>query len=121
MTDSTDGFDQPLHDPTKPIACTVGAAELSDHITLVERLRVAMTSIERTPYGVLLRLPATAENEVDLRRFAAEEKECCEFWGFDVIEHPDLMLRWDAPPELADYMDRLVDYFEGRAPIGTVL
>jgi hypothetical protein len=120
MTNSASQLDHPLYDATKPIACTIGAAELPDHITLTERLRINLQSIERTPYGVLLRLPAIAENAADLRRFAAEEKQCCQFWGFEVIEAPELTLRWDGPPELADYMDRLVDYFEGRAPIGSL-
>ena len=121
MTHPTTQFDQPLYDPTKPIACTVEAAQLPDHIALTERLRTNLNAIERTPYGVLLKLPDTDENAADLRQFAAEEKQCCEFWGFEVIEQPSLMLRWDGPPDLADYMDRLVDYFEGRAPIGSVL
>jgi hypothetical protein len=118
MTQSTN---EPLYDATKPIACTIQATDLPDHVARLERIRVNLTSIERTPYGVLLRLAGTAENTADLQQFAAEEKRCCEFWGFNVIERPDLGLRWDGPPELADYMDRLVSYFEGRSPIGSLL
>lgn len=120
MTDSTHQFDQPLYDATKPIACTIEAAQVADHLAVVERLRANLESIERTPHGVLLALPNTVENVADARQFAADEKACCEFWGFDVVEQPDLRLRWDGPPDLADYMDKLIDYFEGRAPIGSL-
>jgi hypothetical protein len=120
-TNETDRFDQPLYDATKPLACTIQAAELPDHIALIERLRSNLESVERTPHGVLLRLPDTAENAADLHRFAVEEQQCCEFWGFAVIEQPQPTLRWDGPPELAGYMDLLVDYFQGRAPIGSLL
>src|SRR5687767_10380745 len=98
MTQSTDPFEQPLYDATRPIACTIQAADLPNHVTLLERIRINMQSIQRTPHGVLIALPSTAANAADLRRFAAEEKACCEFWGFDVIEHPDLAMRWDGPP-----------------------
>lgn len=121
MTPSTDDLDQPLYDPTKPIACTIEAAQIPDHIALIERLRTSLTSIERTPHGVLLRLAGTAANVADARRFAAAEKACCEFWGFDVADQPELTLRWDGPAELSDYMDKLVDYFDGRTPIGALL
>ncbi len=118
MTTSTDRFDHALYDSAKPIVCTIGAAELPGHLALLERMRATLESVERTPYGVVLTLPGTAGNVADLRRFAADEKRCCQFWGFEVTERPKARLRWDAPPELAGYMDRLVGYFEGRAPIG---
>jgi hypothetical protein len=118
MTTSGIQLDQPLYDENQPIACSIGAAELPDHIKVIERLRTNMQSIQRTPHGVLLTLPTSSANAADMRAFAVVEKQCCPFWGFEVIEDADLMLRWDGPPDLAEYMDKLVDYFEGRAPIG---
>jgi hypothetical protein len=120
MFHSTDHPDQPLLDATKPIACTIDAADIPRHVELIERIRINLGSIERTQRGVVVRLPATPDNAADLRQFAREEKRCCEFWGFEVDEHGGLALRWDGPPQTAAFMDQLVDYFEGRAPIGTL-
>lgn len=107
---------KPLYDPTAPIACTIEAHEIPGHLELIERLRAHLASIERTEHGV--RLTFAGAKATDIHRFAAEEKRCCAFWGFEV---GDGTLRWDGPPQLADHMDRLIDYFEGRAPIGGVL
>jgi hypothetical protein len=120
MSLSTDQSDQPLYDASKPIACTIEAADILGHLELIDRIRTSLESVERTPYGVILRLPWTAENAGDLRQFADEEKQCCEFWGFEVSEQPGLTMRWDGPPQTSEFMDRLVDYLERRAPIGTL-
>ena len=120
MDTSTDQYDDALYDATEPLACTINAAEVPDHIALIERIRTNMVSIERTRHGVLIHLPRNEANVADARQFATEEKQCCEFWGFDVIEQPALALRWDGPPETAEFMDRLIGYFEGREPIGTL-
>jgi hypothetical protein len=74
----------PLYDATAPIACTIGDDESPARIELVGRLRANVRSVERTADGLLLRFAATAANEVDLRRFAIDEKRCCQFWGFAV-------------------------------------
>jgi hypothetical protein len=118
MSLSTDQSDQPLYDASKPIACTIEAADIPGHLELIERIRTSLESVERTPHGVILRLPHTTDNAADLRQFAVEEKQCCEFWGFDVREQPALTMRWDGPPQTSEFMDRLVDYLDGRAPIG---
>lgn len=113
-------FDDAIYDASKPLACTIDAAELPGHIELIERIRVNMLSIERTQHGVLIHLPRDEATIADARRFATEEKQCCEFWGFDLIEQSDLALRWDGPPETAQFMDRAIGYFEGREPIGAL-
>lgn len=45
--------------------------------------------------------------EADLRRFAVDEKRCCQFWGFAVAttDH-DLTLRWDGPPNTVEILDQ---------------
>ena len=72
----------PIYDATAPIACTIGTDEIPDRIELVERIRAKLTTVERTPDGLLLHLPATPSNRADLERFAIDEKRCCQFWGF---------------------------------------
>lgn len=108
----------PLYDDSVPITCTAGGDEIERRLEQIERLHRALDAVERTEHGALLTFPNTPDLEADLRRFTVDEKGCCRFWGFDIAAEPDaLVLRWDAPPELADYMDRLVAYFEGDEPI----
>jgi hypothetical protein len=121
MTNATEHTDDPLYDATKPIACTMNAVDMPDHLVLIERIRTNLDHVDRTEHGVSLRLPYTTANVDDLRRFATEEKQCCEFWGFALTEQPDLVLRWDGPPETTNFMDRLIDYLDGRAPMGSLL
>jgi hypothetical protein len=57
----------------------------------------------------------------DVQRFTVDEKRCCAFWGFDTTTHGDeLVLRWDAPPALDDYIEKLIAYFEGDQSITEV-
>jgi hypothetical protein len=98
----------PLHDNSASIACTIGADEIPDRIAIVERMRVAMISLERTDTGLLLQFAREPAIEADVRRFAADEKRCCQFWGFAVIEgDSEIVLRWDGPPSAAELLDRL--------------
>jgi hypothetical protein len=120
MPSSNHDLDTPLYDPDTPIACTAEALDIPDHVLLLERIRGNLERIERTPHGVLLTLPSSDDNAADVRRFAAEEKRCCEFWGFAVGERPQVTLRWDGPPGTNRFMGVLIDYFEGRQPIGSV-
>lgn len=117
----TDTSQTPIYDPDQPIACTIDARDIADHIDVLERIRHNLTSIERTPHGVILALPATAANVNDLQRFATLEKQCCAFWGIELTQEPDAVrLRWDGPPDTAAFMDHLIDYIDGRLPIGAL-
>jgi hypothetical protein len=108
----------PIYDATAPIACTIGDDEIPARIELVERLRANARSVERTTDGVLLRFPATRSNETDLRRFAVDEKRCCQFWGFAINTNDgELTLRWDGPPAAGELVDRLHRYLVGHEPI----
>jgi hypothetical protein len=113
-----DQIDTPLYDPTKPLACTIEAADIPEHLARLERIRDNLQVVERTAHGVVLRLPENDENASDAAQFARDEKRCCEFWGFDVVRDGGVALRWDGPPETAAFMDGLVEYLEGRLPIG---
>jgi hypothetical protein len=105
----------PIYDATAPIACTIGADEVADRRALVERLRDGLRGVERTADGLLLRFPAEAAIEADVRRFAADEKRCCGFWGFAVgTDDGEVTLRWDGPPATAGMLDGLHAYFAGR-------
>lgn len=79
-------------------------------------MRTTLTSLERTEHGLLLHFPFCSDVEAELRRFAADEKRCCQFWGFEVLSGDDLTLRWDAPPSAGDLVDELEAFFRGDAP-----
>lgn len=103
-TDRPDG----LHDPSEPVACTLGIAEVPARLAEIESLVDRATAIERTDHGVVVRLPDEGPNAADVRRFVAAEKDCCPFWGFDVaVDGSEIVVRWDGPPEMAAFMDRL--------------
>ncbi|GEM_PF-1690112 len=108
----------PIYDATAPITCTIGRDEIPNRIELVERMRHNLQRIERTEHGMLLRFPNRADIEDDLRRFAVDEKRCCQFWGFDVDGDADgLTLRWDGPPDADELVGGLLAYFEGDEPL----
>jgi hypothetical protein len=106
----------PIYDDTAPIACTITSDEIPARVELLERMRTDLDRLERTEHGLLLHFPLQDDIEADLRRFAVDEKRCCEFWGFDVASGDDLTLRWDAPPAAADLIARLQAFFEGEEP-----
>jgi hypothetical protein len=111
----------PIYDASAPIACTIGTDEIPERIELIERLRANARSVERTVDGLLLRFPATAANEADLRRFAIGEKRCCQFWGFAVeVSADEVCLRWDGPPAVGELLDRMHRYLTGTEPISAL-
>ena len=111
----------PLYDDAAPIVCTINSDDIPDRIALVERMRVALDHLDRTEHGLLLHFPNEPVIEADLRRFAVDEKRCCQFWGFDIEKAPDeITLRWDGPPDVAALLDRLNAYFLGDEHITAV-
>ena len=111
----------PLHDDTAPIVCTIGDDEKADRVTLLERMRQTATTIERTETGLLLEFERNESTVADAHRFAVDEKRCCEFWGFAVVEgDDDLALRWDGPPAAAEVLDRLEAVLRSDAPIESI-
>ena len=111
----------PLYDETVPISCTAGEAEIADRIELIERMHGWLTRIERGEHGLLLHFPNEPGVEAEIRRFTADEKACCSFWGFAVdVTDDEVLLRWDAPPALEEYVARLQAYFEGDEPLSAV-
>ena len=77
-----------------------------------------MSATDGTEVGLLLHLPATTENEADVREFAKDEKACCQFWGFDVaIGDDEITLQWDAPPDATELIERLHEFFLGDEPL----
>ena len=104
----------PLYDETAPIACTLSDDEIPARLELFGRLRTNLVALERTEHGLLLRFPPRPDIAADLRGFAVDEKRCCSFWGFDVIDGDgELALRWDGPPAAAEILDRLEAFFNG--------
>jgi len=111
----------PLYDDSAPIACTIGADEIPDRIAIVERMRASMTSLERTDTGLLLQFPREPAIEADVRRFAVDEKRCCQFWGFAVIDGDDeIVLRWDGPPSADELLDRLDALLRSDDPVESI-
>lgn len=111
----------PLYDETAPLACTITEDEIPGRVELVERMRSNLERLERTEHGLLLHFAVRPEIEADLRRFAVDEKRCCEFWGFAVLSGDDLTLRWDAPPSAGELVKRLEEFFRGDAPVSSAL
>lgn len=108
----------PLYDATAPIVCTADSNELPERIAQIEQLRGQLERVERTEHGLVLHFPNTAELEGDVRRFATDEKHCCRFWGFEILTTGDaLALRWDGPPDVAAFLDRLYAFLLGNEPL----
>lgn len=111
----------PLYDASAPIVCTIGDDERADRIALVERVRDAMTQVERTASGLLLTFPRTDAVEADVRRFVVDEKRCCQFWGFAVVDGDDeLVLRWDAPAGATQLLERIEAVLRSDVPIDRI-
>ena len=108
----------PIYDAAAPIVCTIGSDEIPERIELVERMREHLGLVERTEHGLLLHYAPDPQVEADLRRFAVDEKRCCASWGFAVESTDDeVVLRWEAPPDAADLVDRLLEWFAGEGPL----
>lgn len=111
----------PIYDDTAPVACTIGDAEIPERIALIERMRAAMTALDRTPTGLLLHFPDDDAVRADLATFAVDEKRCCQFWGFAITEEPSgVALRWDGPPAVDDLLDQLETFFTTDAPLAAL-
>jgi hypothetical protein len=111
----------PIYDASAPITCTIGSDEIPDRIEVIERMRLNLDRIERTDHGLLLQFPDRPEIDADVRRFAVDEKRCCQFWGFAVrASSTGLVLQWDGPPDADELLDRLHAYFEGDAPLTAI-
>ena len=111
----------PIYDATVPIVCTAGAAEVPRRIDEIERLRTNVIRVEHGERGMLLHFPNRPELAEDVRRFTLDEKQCCQFWGFDIAAVGDeLILRWDAPPTAQDLLERLTAYFAGDEPLSAI-
>jgi hypothetical protein len=104
-------------DTTVPIACTANRDEITVRIDQVEHMRNRLRSIERTDQGLLLRFEPDADLRAHLQQFVLEEKGCCQFWGFEIGDSPDLTLRWDGPPDVQTFLDQLLRYFESDQPL----
>jgi hypothetical protein len=111
----------PLYDTSVPLACTITAGEVPGRIDLIEKLRLNVLKVERSPHGLVLHLADTPDVLADAERFTVDEKRCCEFWGFAIQRENGLALRWDGPPGTEPFIDRLLAYFENRAPLGSLV
>ena len=111
----------PLYDDSRPLTCSLEQGEVPERVELLERLRGALRSVERTEHGMLLHFPSAPDVEADLRRFAVDEKRCCAFWGFAVETTGDeVTLRWDAPPTAGELVDQLLEWLAGERPLPDV-
>ncbi len=101
------------------VVCTIGEAEVPDRTAVLERLRVAATSVERTATGLVLRFAGEPGTAADVRRFTVDEQRCCAFWRFRLAEEGDeLVLHWDGPPDAAELVDRLAGLLGSDDPMG---
>lgn len=111
----------PIYDATAAVTCTIGVTDIPARLELVERMRATVASVERTDHGIVLRFAGGAAVETDVRQFAADEKRCCQFWGFEVLTDDGLALRWDGPPSAHALLDLLEAYFCGEGSIDKVV
>jgi hypothetical protein len=108
----------PIYDATAPIACTASSDEISHRIEQIERIRTNLTRLERTEHGLLLHFSNRPDIDAHLRTFTVDEKGCCTFWGFDITTNDDeLTLRWDGPPDVTDFVEKLITWFESDEPL----
>ena len=104
----------PIYDPNAPIVCSLNQHDMHERVQLLDRIRSALTDLERSPHGLVLRLPATDDVVADVERFAADEKRCCQFWGFAVTTTAaDVTMRWDGPPDASAILDQIHRYLAG--------
>ena len=123
MTSTTDKARRllPLHDDSAPIVCTIGDGEKAERIELLDRMRASVQQIDRTDHGLLLQFPRTDAIDDDIRRFAVDEKRCCQFWGFAVVEGDDtLVLRWDGPETAAPLLDAIEEVLRSDRSIESI-
>ena len=107
----------PLYDDSVPIACTATSDEIPIRVAMLERMRSSLRSVERIDHGVMLHFPAEAAVEADVRQFVVDEKQCCQFWGFEVDRADDtITLRWEGPPSADGFLDGLITFFESDQP-----
>jgi hypothetical protein len=105
-------------DMRAPIACTAGREEIADRIEQIGFMRDRVRSIDRTPTGIVLWFDNDPSLLMRLEQFAADEKGCCKFWGFDLTEAGDrLTLAWDGPPSVQELLDELDQIFRSDAPL----
>ncbi len=108
----------PVTDVSEPIVCTIGDDEVEDRVAVIERLRAAATSVERTGTGLVLRFPRDAGVEADVRRFVVDEQRCCRFWTFAVVQGAgELVLHWGGPPAARELLDRLDALLRSDEPV----
>ena len=111
----------PIYDETAPVACTIADSEIPARVALIERMRAAMTALDRTPTGLLLHFPDDHVVRADLTNFAVDEKRCCQFWGFAITDEPSgVALRWDGPPAANDLLDQLETFFTTDTPVSAL-
>lgn len=104
----------PIYDPNAPVACTLNHHDLDERVQLLDTMRSALTEVERSPHGLILRFPPDPQITAGVRRFATDEKECCRFWGFLVTATAtDTTLRWDGPPDASAILDHIERYLDG--------
>ena len=61
----------PIYDDTAAIACTITNAEIPERVALIERMRTAMITLDRTTTGLLLHFADEPATRADLAAFLA--------------------------------------------------
>ena len=96
----------PLFDDGAPIVCTIDAADREGRKDLLHRMRTAVSKVERTSDGLLLRF--SPEDDDLFERFSLLEKQCCKFFGF---RFQSGRLEWGAPAGASEIMNAIHRFF----------
>jgi hypothetical protein len=98
-----------------PIACSLGAGDLSDRLREMAELgRAALLDVHHEPRRAELRFATGAGVRDRVERIVAAESECCAFLAMSVADEPDVVvLRIEAPDSAEPVLQDLVDAFRG--------
>jgi hypothetical protein len=100
-----------------PIACSLGAADLSARLDAMAELgRAALLGVRREPSTrATLRFATGAGVRERVERIVAAESQCCAFLTMTVSDEPGaLVLRIEAPDGAEPVLEELLDAFRGR-------
>lgn len=99
-----------------PMACTLGANDMRLRLARIRELsKRALRS--HTLQDRVLQLHFAPEASAEMRALVEDERQCCAFLTFDLVERPDgVHLRITAPEQAGDFGPLLFSHFTLQVP-----